>query len=700
MKSDKKGTTKEKKNVDKSDKKGPTKEKENNVDKNDKKGATKENVDKKQGRLSEDTINYFKRVEQVLLENAFEDNDNRETFIKNVSYQIENDGSQLARHTLTSKVFERIIPIMTNDQFKMVVNIFKDDIEKLCTDRFASHVVETLCWSNKDRLEDAEVQSTFYKLCKCIRKLTSTLIRDVYGSHVINTVVQICGGVVAPEVITRSRACRESNKKAAVNKRDLQGNKHQELSVFDVPKVLKKSFTYFFKAITEDDNFGELLCHRMASPVLQVLLLVTSKTNTEQLHILSQLIASRSQIFSLKIEDEERDKEEIQQSLPVVPTDEVGSHLLEAIVETANEEFLDKLATKCFNYIFVSLCIHPVANYIAQAFMRKVTKKDQTELIINKLIKYIEDILAAGHMGCVVKGAETISRLKMIEKQKLFIKSLSSALHIPMCESENSKSLVQLILSLITYDVYFKTDNLTTDKDSKTSEEKRKLVKSDINYHGACLLKQCLSFKKSKLIVSSFMSLSFEELICIACHPSGSFAFESFFQNVDIPIKKKNNMANTMLSTLDTLVCDKFGSRVFDSMRKFVDEETRKKLIDKLDRGSTYIKKNMYGRICLFNTGLMQPKVDPLIEAKEKKRKIIKEIFEVNQTAPTPKKRTKIDDRALKYQEQLKSLGISFGNETPTAVVKPAASPAEDNSLSFVIKAIEATAKKKLKNKK
>ena len=190
-------------------------------------------------------------------------------------------------------------------------------------------------------------------------------------------------------------------------------------------------------------------------------------------------------------------------------------------------------------------------------------------MIISKLINYIEDILAAGHMGCVVKGAETISRLSMVEKQKLFIKSLSSALHIPKGSKENSKSLVQLILSLITFDIYHKKDDVNSENDLKPAENsKRLLVKSDINYHGACLLKQCLTFKKCKLVVSSFMSLSLEELLSVACHPSASFAFEAFFLNIEIPAIKKSNMANTLLPSLEALVCDKFGSRVFDSMWK------------------------------------------------------------------------------------------------------------------------------------
>ena len=50
----------------------------------------------------------------------------------------------------------------------------------------------------------------------------------------------------------------------------------------------------------------------------------------------------------------------------------------------------------------------------------------------------------------------------------------------------------------------------------------------------------------------------------------------------------------------------------------------------------------MYGRICLFNTGLKKPKEDAAIEVKEKKRKLMNDIFDVSKSIPTPKKKPKI----------------------------------------------------------
>ena len=59
----------------------------------------------------------------------------------------------------------------------------------------------------------------------------------------------------------------------------------------------------------EDDNFGELLCHRNASPVLQVLLIASSHITKKKYVALSNQILQRAQMIGneqLQIgEDEE-----------------------------------------------------------------------------------------------------------------------------------------------------------------------------------------------------------------------------------------------------------------------------------------------------------------------------------------------------------------------------------------------------------
>ena len=53
------------------------------------------------------------------------------------------------------------------------------------------------------------------------------------------------------------------------------------------------------QVIQEDINFGELLCHRNASPVLQVLLLATSKVSESNHQVLYSAIVSRGKVLDI-----------------------------------------------------------------------------------------------------------------------------------------------------------------------------------------------------------------------------------------------------------------------------------------------------------------------------------------------------------------------------------------------------------------
>ena len=179
--------------------------------------STNDNVtDTRKGRLAEETINYFKRVEQVLLDNLFDDDEHKELFLKNVFNQIEKDGSQLTRHTLTSKVLEKIIPLLNINQYEKIILLFQPDIELLACDRFASHVLECLCKNIKSHTDSVDLVQIFCRFCKSIRIHSSSFLRDVYGSHVLSAVLQALSGVEVPELITKSRTSRESKKKAKV----------------------------------------------------------------------------------------------------------------------------------------------------------------------------------------------------------------------------------------------------------------------------------------------------------------------------------------------------------------------------------------------------------------------------------------------------------------------------------------------------
>lgn len=85
--------------------------------------------------------------------------------------------------------------------------------------------------------------------------------------------------------------------------------------------------------------------------------------------------------------------------------------------------------------------------------------------MIADLLPYLEDLLAMGHMGVVIRMAETAVRFEI--KQKKIIKALLQAFH---CEGkEKQSSAVVLISSLTTYDIFFGSKQGEKDDDENNN---------------------------------------------------------------------------------------------------------------------------------------------------------------------------------------------------------------------------------------
>lgn len=279
------------------------------------------------------------------------------------------------------------------------------------------------------------------------------------------------------------------------------------------------------------------------------------------------------------------------------------------------------------------------------------------------MMKYLEDILAAGSMGCVVRLAELISKHEKVEYQKKYIAALAETLHIPDTLTKENNPLSKLVLCMRTYDHFFKisetatatteessaaasaataesktenTENTENEESSTAIDEKSPepvpppppvITNSDINYHGCCLLQNLFSFKKCRSIVESFLQLTPEELKAVACNPYGSFSLERFATSAHVPAKSKIILGEQLLSFTYELACDKFGSRVIDSVYKIVDDPTQERIKYILREHKSRLETNLYGRIVLYNCGVKQY-VNTMREAQEQQQLKRKKMFE------------------------------------------------------------------------
>ena len=179
--------------------------------------------------LDDQTFGYFKRVEDVINEDEFDDEESRKLFFENVFTQVENNEIKLFCDLIVSRTMEKLIVYFTDVQIRKVMQNIKDHFFKIAMDKFGSHVLQALVCvipkairseRSKVREIDQEVEDLksaeelFLNLCDCLKDNLSELVNHVYGSHVVRTAIEVLGGVKVADNVVRSRASRQSRERS------------------------------------------------------------------------------------------------------------------------------------------------------------------------------------------------------------------------------------------------------------------------------------------------------------------------------------------------------------------------------------------------------------------------------------------------------------------------------------------------------
>ena len=67
-----------------------------------------------------------------------------------------------------------------------------------------------------------------------------------------------------------------------------------------------------------------------------------------------------------------------------------------------------------------------------------------------------------------------------------------------------------------------------------------------VNYHGVLILKALFDFQDTNKIVSSFLSLSLEDVMILANDPVGSYAVEAFLKSRSVTNEQKHMFIEKM----------------------------------------------------------------------------------------------------------------------------------------------------------
>ncbi|VDI72963.1 nucleolar protein 9 [Mytilus galloprovincialis] len=502
------------------------------------------NFSQKKERVDENTINYYRRVTETLNE-GFSTDEDRELFLDNVFNQLEEDGPKVCRLASTSRVLEKLILDAQDKNILQLLKAFSQDWIVLLSDRFGSHVLQKLICqiprclskiSNEEDTEDETIYTYFLNLCNFLKDNISDARTDVYASHILRVVLQVLGGVNVGEQVVRSRLSRNQDK---------DGQDEINMDNFSPSDKFKKVLLKFTKVILSSETLNMEICSATNNPLIQTVLLVLHKVNDQKCQKYLKKLLYIPGLF-----------ESNEESLPVIAKDEVGSFMVEQILNLCSGEFYTELYKKLFKGKLLLYAVHPVSNFILQRLITNVKEKEHFEEIFGELCGYLEDMLAVNHLGVVTRLAETCHRLGC--NQEKLLRSLKAAFHC-LEPVERETKVAPLLLSLTTYEIYYGMTDSDVKKEDETDKEpaKKDPVLTDINYHGSMLLQHLLKFGNPKQMVTSLLELKPVELKNLACNPCGSHVVDAFFQSKTIGEKSREAFVNRIKVIF---ICAKYNS--------------------------------------------------------------------------------------------------------------------------------------------
>lgn len=144
-------------------------------------------------------------------------------FLDNVLSQLEDETVKVSQNQTCSSILESLILQSGVSHLNKFFHILSKDWETICTDRFASHVLQTvlthlpMCFGGSTNV-DSEIQSEsnihdeFSLFCTFIGEHLHDFVAHTYASHILRSLFEVLGGVSVSEQVLRSSASQQYNK--------------------------------------------------------------------------------------------------------------------------------------------------------------------------------------------------------------------------------------------------------------------------------------------------------------------------------------------------------------------------------------------------------------------------------------------------------------------------------------------------------
>lgn len=220
-------------------------------------------------------------------------------FANNVFEQTENEEVNYSRNQIGCRVIETLLPLAKPDVLLRYTTAFASELRPLCSDRFASHVLQALhtacCETPDEKCKEFTV-----KLAKFLLNNLEDYVNDTYGTHVVRTILENFSNTLTTE---RSEIVAE-----------------------------------YATRLMAWPHFKDLPYNELTSGLLQALLKALRKTDVKTLRAMQKKLLNESFVVC----------SDADAKLPDVFSSKPATALLEACINTATEKSYTQLYAKCF----------------------------------------------------------------------------------------------------------------------------------------------------------------------------------------------------------------------------------------------------------------------------------------------------------------------------------------------------------------
>lgn len=490
--------------------------------------------------LDSDTYQYMVRILDILRQDDFPTMDEKLVFVDNVYVQTVGREIEFARNQVGSRVLDSLIVYASYDVVKRFADKLGESLRPLCSDRFASHVVEKIinvCADrgnrdaasqpriNKDsiNIEDSEkpkYNDIALKLCRYVVNNFEEFVWDTYANHVMRTVLECLGGALDRDDAAKGRSSVNFEKRRPMAQ--------------EYTDLLLSAGNWFLK-LPQLAEFGkDELTSGLLQTILRTLKGMDSKLDAK---LIKRII---TECFTENTDDQ----------LSTVFHTESSVRLLEACLSVAKPDKYTKMYRRFFAGKLGELSLMPGANFAVQRLLDNCEMKEEFEEMFEELTKHLSTILDRRNTGIFASLANACKRLQC--NQGAFVNVIMKTLGL----DNSGESQLQIVPVVATLQSYEKVVEL----------RKKEGAKLPVHLHGSIVLQAMLNFNKPIKIVNSMLAMQAKELVEILSDPKGSRVLDAFMDSKFIGEKSREKLAKNLQGHWVDLACGIHGSRCLDKI--------------------------------------------------------------------------------------------------------------------------------------